>query len=69
MFIWRWTERLVASGREEEEPDCAVEHCLQRRVAAVMEEIERNLIERLANTTIADVSDAEELTDDDAHRH
>ncbi|WP_299545994.1 Rrf2 family transcriptional regulator [uncultured Tateyamaria sp.] len=48
-------ESLVATGGEEETPACSVEHVLQRKVASVLEEIERSLIERLAVTTIAEV--------------
>lgn len=48
-------ENLVATGGEEEAPSCSVEHKLQRKVASVLEEIERSLVERLAVTTIAEV--------------
>lgn len=50
-------ERLIATDAEEEEekPRCSVEHALHRQVSAVMEDIERNLIERLGKTTIAAV--------------
>ena len=61
-------ESLVARGGEEEVPDCAVEHRLQKKVAAVIDEIERNLIQRLGNTTIAELKDTKELTNDNAHR-
>ena len=49
-------ESLIATGSEEEQPDCAVEHALQRRVSSVMQDIEHSLIERLASTTIAEVA-------------
>lgn len=48
-------ESLVAGDADEETPACLVEHVLQRKVASVLEEIERSLIERLAVTTIAEV--------------
>ncbi len=48
-------ESLIATAADEESPDCSVEHALHRKVTSVMEEIEKNLIERLAATTIADV--------------
>jgi len=48
-------ERLIAGGDEEDTADCSVERILQRKVAIVMADIERSLIDRLANTTIAEV--------------
>lgn len=48
-------EQLIATDREDEMPRCSVEHALHRQVSAVMEDIERNLIERLGKTTIAAV--------------
>ena len=50
-------ESLVATGGEETIPTCSVEHILQRKVAVVLEDIERSLVERLAVTTIAEVRD------------
>ena len=47
-------ESLIATGSEEEESDCAIEHVLRREVSLVMQDIERSLIERLASTTIAE---------------
>ena len=49
-------ESLIASGSDVEEPDCTVEHSLQRKVSSVMQDIERSLIERLARTTIAEAA-------------
>lgn len=49
-------ESLIATSGTEETPDCSVEHVLQKKVTAVMADIERSLIERLATTTIAEVS-------------
>ncbi|KMW57738.1 Rrf2 family transcriptional regulator, group III [Candidatus Rhodobacter oscarellae] len=55
-------ERLVAGGAEEEDaPSCSIEHALQRKVASVLEEVERGLIERLAVTTIAEVREANDM--------
>ena len=46
-------ERL-APAAEEAAPRCAVEHALERRMAAVMDEAERALIERLGAMSIAE---------------
>lgn len=54
-------ESLIAASSKEDTPDCSVEHILQKKVSAVMADIERSLIERLAGTTIADVSDIENV--------
>lgn len=51
-------ERLIAPDDETDTPDCSIEYALHRRVADLMHDIERTLIERLATTTIADVRDA-----------
>ncbi len=48
-------ERLIATDNEDDAPNCSVEDALRRRVSTVMQDIERNLIERLAATTIAEV--------------
>lgn len=53
-------ERLVASDTDEEQPTCAIEHRLQNKVTAVMEEIERSLIDRLSKTTIAEVRETQD---------
>lgn len=52
-------ERLVAGGEEDEIPNCSVERTLRNKVTAVLDDIERSLISRLAETSIADVSGAE----------
>jgi len=49
-------ESLIAPTHGETASECSVEHVLQSKVAAVMEDVERSLIERLAGTTIAEVS-------------
>ena len=49
-------ERLVAGDDQDTEPsDCVVESGLHSRVAAVLAEIEKNLVQRLAETSIIDV--------------
>lgn len=48
-------ESLVTSNVDEAPSSCSVEHVLHLKVASVLEDIERNLIERLAVTTIAEV--------------
>lgn len=50
-------ERLIAPDENSEAHNCSIEHALHNQVSKVMEDIERNLIERLATTTIADVHD------------
>jgi Rrf2 family protein len=48
-------ERLVAGERSEEISQCSIEHALQSRVADVLQEIEQSLVEKLGQTSIADV--------------
>lgn len=48
-------ESLVASADEADAPDCSVEHALHRRVADVLEDVEKSLIRRLSETTIVEV--------------
>ena len=48
-------ERLVATAELEEAPSCSVEYALQKRVTAVLEEIEENLVKRLRETSIAEM--------------
>ncbi|AEI92943.1 RrF2 family transcriptional regulator [Roseobacter litoralis] len=48
-------ESLVATGEQEVASSCSVENILQRKVASVLEDVERSLVERLAATTIAEV--------------
>ncbi|MEM9248576.1 MAG: Rrf2 family transcriptional regulator [Pseudomonadota bacterium] len=47
-------ESLVAS-EEAEAPSCSVEHALFERVTHVMKDVEKSLVQRLGETTIADV--------------
>ncbi|MDX8350216.1 Rrf2 family transcriptional regulator [Cognatiyoonia sp. IB215446] len=54
-------ERLVAASNQEEAPSCSVEHILQRKVTAVLEDVERSLIARLAATTIAEVQETKDI--------
>lgn len=54
-------ESLVAADTQETVPTCSVEHVLQRKVASVLEEIERSLIDRLSATTIAEVRDTGDM--------
>jgi len=49
-------ERLIAPDTGTEEPQCSVEHSLHRTVTGVLDEVERSLIHRLAQTSIAGVS-------------
>lgn len=48
-------EQMIATGHEHHTHDCSVEHALHERVSEVMADVERSLIERLAETTIAEV--------------
>ena len=48
-------ESLVAPGEQEVASACSVENILQQKVASVLEDVERSLVERLAATTIAEV--------------
>ncbi|MCF2870327.1 Rrf2 family transcriptional regulator [Octadecabacter sp. G9-8] len=48
-------ESLVATAEQEAASACSVENILQKKVASVLEDIERSLVERLAATTIAEV--------------
>lgn len=50
-------ESMVASDAADFSPACAVENALHRRVSAVMDEIEQRLIQRLGETTIAQIHD------------
>lgn len=62
-------ESLVASGEAEEVAQCSVEHALRKKVASVMEDIERSLIARLASMSIAEVGDPEAYAHVDAGAH
>ena len=49
-------EQLVSGGDQDTAPSrCSVETRLQKRVADVLEEIEESLVQRLRETSIADV--------------
>ncbi|MEO1000795.1 MAG: Rrf2 family transcriptional regulator [Pseudomonadota bacterium] len=48
-------ERLVSAGEEAGIPRCSVEHALEREVRTVLEQVEKSLVARLAETTIAEV--------------
>lgn len=48
-------ERLIATDNHEDALECSVEHVLQKKVASVMDDVERSLIARLSSTTIAEV--------------
>jgi len=51
-------ERLIAVGNKDDVPSCSLEHALHRRIADVLEDVERSLIERLRTTTISQVREA-----------
>lgn len=48
-------ESLIASDDVKHTSDCLVEHALHRRVATVIDEIERTFIARLHETTISEI--------------
>lgn len=50
-------ETLIATQDDASASDCSVENVLRNKVAAVMREIEHDLVERLAGTTIMELSD------------
>ena len=52
-------ESLVAATDKDQVPSCSVEHALFKRVTGVMKDIEKNLVERLRETTIAEVRGTE----------
>lgn len=52
-------ERLVAEDMSDDAVSCSIENALHHRVANIMNTIEQNLIERLSNTTIAEIQGAE----------
>lgn len=52
-------ESLIATNAPQDVSSCAVEHALVQRVSSVMQEIELSLIDRLAETTIADMRGAD----------
>ena len=48
-------EKLIATDSDDEAAHCSLENALRNQVSAVMDDIERTLIERLSRTTIAEV--------------
>ena len=48
-------ESLVATAGKEETPSCSVEHVLHRKVSSVLQDVERDLIARLSETSIAEI--------------
>lgn len=48
-------ESLIAADDREDAPSCEVAHALHRRVSSVMSEVEKGLIAKLGETTIAEV--------------
>lgn len=53
-------ERLISASADTDQHQCSLEHALHDRVSQIMQDVERSLLERLANTTIADVREAAE---------
>lgn len=51
-------ERMIASDQSEDIPACSVEHALHKRVSVVLEEVERSLIEKLAQTPISAIRES-----------
>lgn len=48
-------ERLVAPDETGDATSCSIEHALHERVSGVLEDVEQNLVQRLGETTIAEV--------------
>ncbi|MEM7067768.1 MAG: Rrf2 family transcriptional regulator [Pseudomonadota bacterium] len=48
-------ERFIAPDAGDNAHNCSVEHALHRQVTSVLQDVEQNLVDRLAATTIADV--------------
>ncbi len=48
-------ERIVASDENSDAPSCSVEHALHKRVAAVLEDVENSLVQKLNETSISEV--------------
>jgi Rrf2 family protein len=57
-------ESLVATSEQDVASACSIENILQRKVASVLEDIERSLVERLAATTIAEVRETGDVNHD-----
>ncbi|MEE4292245.1 MAG: Rrf2 family transcriptional regulator [Cycloclasticus sp.] len=51
-------ERLVATNETSIAPACSIEHALHKRVSGVLEEVEQSLVQKLAETSIAEVRGA-----------
>ncbi|MEL6921069.1 MAG: Rrf2 family transcriptional regulator [Pseudomonadota bacterium] len=51
-------ERLVAPNTDAHATDCSVEHALFQRVTTVLEDVEQSLVQRLSETSIAEVHGA-----------
>ncbi|MEM7376475.1 MAG: Rrf2 family transcriptional regulator [Pseudomonadota bacterium] len=51
-------ERTVDAVVDTSSLSCAIEHALHDRVSAVMADVEKTLVERLGETTIADICSA-----------
>lgn len=50
-------ERLIATDEINDDHHCSVEHALHNQVATIMADVEQNLMNRLAQNTIADAHD------------
>ena len=48
-------ERMVASGECADMTECPVERALHTRIADILEDIERSLVQRLAETSISEI--------------
>ncbi|MEM9318167.1 MAG: Rrf2 family transcriptional regulator [Pseudomonadota bacterium] len=48
-------ERLVSSDAPVSEPECAVEHALHSRVLGILADVETSLVEKLGETSIAEI--------------
>lgn len=48
-------EQLVASEKPDETLSCSLEHALHERVSNVLTEIEENLVQKLAETSISEI--------------
>ena len=49
-------ESFIASSQRDDAPSCSVENALQQKVHCVLDDIELVLVERLRQTSIADVA-------------
>lgn len=48
-------EQLVAGSDKGDLPSCSIEKALQKRVSAVLEDVEKELIKKLSKTSISEV--------------